>query len=149
MGVRNISLRPEQQIAVPFCVKCKKAPCLSRDADDLIAAAGRLADGHKPDVLLAEPVGSCTDLVATVINPLKKLYADRFSVAPYVALLDPERAYHALSGNATGGFSAKVTYIYKMQQNEADVVAILEGKLTQSRYNSDLASRKVLSNQAS
>ncbi|MHC4093890.1 MAG: GTP-binding protein, partial [Planctomycetota bacterium] len=34
------------------------------------------------------------------------------------------RAYQALSGSGPSGFSAKVTYIYKMQQNEADVVAI-------------------------
>ncbi len=98
--------------------------CFCCKFDELVAAAGRLADGHKPDVLLAEPVGSCTDLVATVINPLRKLYADRFSVAPYVVLLDPERAQAALSPGGPGGFSAKVTYIFKMQQNEADVVAI-------------------------
>ncbi|MCH8804897.1 MAG: cobalamin biosynthesis protein P47K [Planctomycetes bacterium] len=98
--------------------------CFCCKFDELVAAAGRLADGHEPDVLLAEPVGSCTDLVATVINPLKRLYADRFCVAPYVALLDPERAYSALTGTGRAGFSAKVTYIYKMQQNEADVVAI-------------------------
>lgn len=96
--------------------------CFCCKFDELVAAAGRLADGHRPDVLLAEPVGSCTDLVATVINPLKKLYADRFSVAPYVALLDPARAKQALGGG--GGFSAKVTYLFKMQQNEASVVAI-------------------------
>lgn len=96
--------------------------CFCCKFDELIAAAGRLADGHKLDVLLAEPVGSCTDLVATVINPLKKLYTDRFSVAPNVALLDPHRAKQALGG--AGGFSTKVTYLFKMQQNEADVVAV-------------------------
>ncbi|MCH7813983.1 MAG: cobalamin biosynthesis protein P47K [Planctomycetes bacterium] len=98
--------------------------CFCCKFDDLIAAAGRLEDGSHPDVLLAEPVGSCTDLVNTVIAPLKRLYANRFRVAPYVALLDPDRAWQALSDRGPGGFSAKVTYIYKMQQNEADVVAI-------------------------
>jgi hypothetical protein len=121
--------------------------------DELIAAAGRLVDGQKPDVLLAnssrvgtahhflgdvqsgdwwamptlllaEPVGSCTDLVATVIRPLKRLYGDRFSVGPYVALLDPERALQAFGGTGPAAFSAKVTYLFKMQQHEADVVAV-------------------------
>ena len=98
--------------------------CFCCKFNELVEAAGRLADGHQPDVLLAEPVGSCTDLVATVIKPLKKLYPDRFSIAPYVALLDPARAYKSLTGTGRAGFSAKVTYIYKMQQHEADVVAI-------------------------
>ncbi len=98
--------------------------CFCCRFDDLIAAAGRLADGHKPDVLLAEPVGSCTDLVSTVIRPLQRLYADRFVVAPYVTLLDPDRAYQALAGSGPMAFSAKVTYLFKMQQHEADVVAV-------------------------
>ncbi len=98
--------------------------CFCCKFDDLIAAAGRLRDGQRPDVILAEPVGSCTDIVATVINPLRRLYADRFHVAPYVALLDPQRALQALGGEGRSAFSAKVTYIYKMQQHEADIVAI-------------------------
>jgi G3E family GTPase len=98
--------------------------CFCCRFDELIAAAGRLADGQKPDVLLAEPVGSCTDLVSTVIRPLQKLHADRFVVAPYITLLDPERAHQALTGAGPAGFSAKVTYLFKMQQHEADVVAI-------------------------
>jgi G3E family GTPase len=98
--------------------------CFACRFDELIEAAGRLRDGHKPDVLLAEPAGSCTDLVSRVIKPLKELYADRFTVAPYVALLDPQRAFKALTGKGPGGLSTKVLYLYKMQQNEADVVAI-------------------------
>ncbi len=98
--------------------------CFACRFDELIAAAGRLQDGHHPDVLLAEPAGSCTDLVSRVIEPLRTIYTDRFAVAPYVTLLDPDRAYQALTGTGRAGFSAKVTYLYKMQQNEADIVAI-------------------------
>src|SRR5262245_18300455 len=45
--------------------------------DDLIGAAGSLLDEFSPEVLLGEPVGSCTDLSATVLQPLKQLRADR------------------------------------------------------------------------
>lgn len=93
--------------------------CFCCRFDELLAAADRL---RAPDVLLAEPTGSCTDLVATVIRPLEELYGDRFEVAPYVTLLDPERAYDALSGRS--GFSGKVTYVFKMQQHEAAAVVI-------------------------
>ena len=98
--------------------------CFCCHFEKLLEASGRLADGLHPDVILAEPVGSCTDLVNAVITPLRKLYTDRFSVAPYAVLLDPERALDALTGQGVQGFSSKVTYIYKMQQNEADIIAV-------------------------
>lgn len=100
------------------------AGCFCCHFEHLLEASGRLADGLDPDIILAEPVGSCTDLVNAVITPLKTLYGNRFDVAPYAAVLDPERAIEALGGEGPKGFSNKVTYIYKMQQNEADIVAV-------------------------
>jgi len=98
--------------------------CFCCHFEKLLEASGRLADGLHPDVILAEPVGSCTDLVNAVITPLRKLYTDRFEVAPYAVVLDPERALDALTGRGPQGFSSKVTYIYKMQQSEADIIAV-------------------------
>ena len=98
--------------------------CFSCRFDELIAAAGRLQDGARPDVLLAEPAGSCTDLVAGVFEPLRQLYRERFVLGPYAALLDPRRAREALTASGPGGFSKRVTYLYRMQQNEAELIAI-------------------------
>lgn len=98
--------------------------CFCCRFDEMIEAAGRF---EAPDVLLAEPVGSCTDIVATVIRPLENAFAERFTVAPYVALLDPHRAREALGGR--GGFGAKVTYLFKMQQHEADAVVVNKADL--------------------
>ncbi len=98
--------------------------CFCCHFEKLLEASGRLADGTEPDIILAEPVGSCTDLVNAVITPLKSLYTDRFVVAPYTVLLDPFRAQDALSATGPTGFSKKITYLYKMQQNEADIIAV-------------------------
>lgn len=98
--------------------------CFCCHFEKLLEASGRLADRLAPDVILAEPVGSCTDLVNAVITPLRKLYTDRLEVAPYAVVLDPERALDALTGRGPQGFSSKVTYIYKMQQNEADIIVV-------------------------
>ena len=38
------------------------------------------AAAERPDVFLAEPVGSCTDLVATVAYPLRRMYGEQFSI---------------------------------------------------------------------
>ena len=45
--------------------------CFCCRFNSLVAAAERLTDEAKPDVFLAEPVGSCTDLRATVQYPLQ------------------------------------------------------------------------------
>jgi CobW/HypB/UreG family nucleotide-binding protein len=64
--------------------------CFCCRFSDMIDAAERLR-AHAPDVIFAEAVGSCTDISATVLQPLKRLYPDRFRVAPYSVLVDPGR----------------------------------------------------------
>src|ERR1700709_347956 len=44
--------------------------CFSCRFNSLVDAAGKLTDATRPDVFIAEPVGSCTDLVATGTYPL-------------------------------------------------------------------------------
>src|SRR5262249_36099443 len=56
--------------------------CFCCKFDDLIGAMDRLMSEGHPDLLLGEPVGSCTDLSATVMQPLKALHEDRYRLAP-------------------------------------------------------------------
>jgi hypothetical protein len=79
---------------------------------------------RRPDVLLAEPVGSCTDLVATVVQPLKRLYEADFSIAPYAVILKPSHGTRILRGERGAGFSPKAAYILKKQLEEADAILI-------------------------
>lgn len=46
---------------------------------------------RRPDYILAEPVGSCTDLVATVLHPLSLFHADLVMLAGYYVLVDAPR----------------------------------------------------------
>jgi Ni2+-binding GTPase involved in maturation of urease and hydrogenase len=103
--------------------------CFCCRFQSLVQAAASLNDQTKPDVFIAEPVGSCTDLVATVSYPLRRIYGDRFSVAPYSVLVDPLRARRVLGLDAGAGFSAKVTYIYRKQLEEADLILINKSDL--------------------
>src|ERR671936_564500 len=66
---------------------------------------GLLQEQQRPDVILAEPVGSCTDLVATVVQPLRHLYGDRFEVGPYPVLFKPSHGLRILRNEAGGGVS--------------------------------------------
>jgi Ni2+-binding GTPase involved in maturation of urease and hydrogenase len=98
--------------------------CFCCHFNDLIAKADRLREAETPDVILAEPVGSCTDLVATVVQPLKDLYRERFTVAPYAVLCKPSHGLRILRGEDGGGFSPKAAYIFRKQLEEADAILI-------------------------
>lgn len=98
--------------------------CFCCHFNDLIDKVGQFDDTQRPDVILAEPVGSCTDLVATVIQPLKQLYGARFHIAPYGVLLKPSHGLRILRGEAGAGFSPKAAYIFKKQLEEADAILI-------------------------
>ena len=89
----------------------------------LVEAAESLVRETAPDVLIAEPVGSCTDLVATVTLPLEQIYGDRFTVAPMSVVVDPLRAERVL-GLATAKLSEHVGYIYRKQLEEAEIIVI-------------------------
>lgn len=108
--------------------------CFCCKFHDLVATAQRLAEAQQPDVILAEPVGSCTDLVATVIEPLRQLYGQAFEVGPLAVLLKPEHGEKILSGRADAGFSPKAAYIFLKQLEEADVVVVNKAdKLSQDQ----------------
>jgi Ni2+-binding GTPase involved in maturation of urease and hydrogenase len=107
--------------------------CFCCRYDEFIARAGELVDEHRPDVIIAEPVGSCVDLVATIINPIERLCARRFVLAPYTVLLDPIRACRVLGREEPVGLSERVTYIFRMQQQEAAAIAISKIDLLGSR----------------
>jgi Ni2+-binding GTPase involved in maturation of urease and hydrogenase len=98
--------------------------CFCCNFTDLLAKAGRLEERDRPEVILAEPVGSCTDLVATVVQPLKDLYREHFTVAPYAVLCKPSHGLRILGGAGDGGFSPKAAYIFRKQLEEADAIVI-------------------------
>jgi len=96
--------------------------CFCCNFEDLIRAAHRI-DTHGVDVLLAEPVGSCTDLVATVATPLRRMHDESFAVTPLTAVLDPDRA-RAYLDDGTAALPEEVRYIFRKQVEEADLVAL-------------------------
>ena len=107
-----------------FSVEEITGGCFCCRFHSLLEAAENLARETAPDVFLAEPVGSCTDLVATVSYPLRRIYGDRFSVAPLSVLVDPMRAARILGLEKGRSFSEKVVYVYLKQLEEADVIVI-------------------------
>lgn len=107
-----------------FSVEEVPGACFCCKFHDLLGRVGALEASQRPDVVLAEPVGSCTDLVATVVQPLKDLYGERFQVAPYAVLFKPSHGLRILRNESGGGFSPKAAYIFRKQLEEADAIAV-------------------------
>jgi G3E family GTPase len=98
--------------------------CFCCRFNSLMEASQRLTESSKPDVFVAEPVGSCTDLVATVTYPLRRLYGANFTIAPLSVMVDPIRARRVFNLETGGNFSDKVRYIYRKQLEEADIIVL-------------------------
>jgi G3E family GTPase len=111
-------------LAQGFPVEEIPGGCFCCRFNSLVDAARRLTAASRPDVFVAEPVGSCTDLVATVTYPLRRLYGEGFCIAPLSVLVDPIRAMRVLGLETGGKFSDKVIYIYRKQLEEADLVVL-------------------------
>ena len=98
--------------------------CFCCRFNSLVDAARKLTTASRPDAFVAEPVGSCTDLVATVSYPLRRIYGNEFRLAPLSVLVDPTRAEQVLGLREGRKFSEKVLYIWRKQVEEADLIVI-------------------------
>ena len=112
--------------------------CFCCRFNSLIDAATTLTEANRPDVFLAEPVGSCTDLVATVSLPLQKIYGDDYRVAPLSVLVDPVRAGQILGLAEGRKFSENVLYIYRKQLEEAEFIVVNKLDLLDETKRSEL-----------
>lgn len=117
--------------------------CFCCRFNSLMEAADKLASEARPDIFIAEPVGSCTDLVATVTYPLRRMYGEQFQISPLSVLVDPFRAQRVLGLSEGGNFSPKVRYIYRKQLEEADIIVIGKSDLLKPDQTESLRSALV------
>lgn len=97
--------------------------CFCCNFDGLTDAIDEFEVRRRPDVILAEPVGSCTDLIATIAIPMMQRMGEKFVHSPYAVILKPSHGKKILSGKA-GGFSEKAEYIFRKQLEEAQLILI-------------------------
>lgn len=91
--------------------------CFCCRFSDLMSAADALAV-HRPEVIFAEPVGSCTDLSATIVQVLRRDFGGRFRLAPLTVVVDPAQARAALAADA----DPDVAFLFRNQIAEADLI---------------------------
>jgi G3E family GTPase len=97
--------------------------CFCCRFSDLITEIEALRS-FSPDVIFTEPVGSCTDISATVLGPLKAEF-DSYRVSPFTVLVDPMRAAALLKKDA----DPDLAFLFEKQLQEADVVCMSKADL--------------------
>lgn len=85
-----------------------------------------LAEHFHPEIIFAESVGSCADLVATITRPLAKFHPGIPVVLSVFA--DASLLWSLMNGNSCF-LDDSVQYIYKKQLEEADIIVVNKSDL--------------------
>ncbi|MEO7046335.1 MAG: GTP-binding protein [Ferruginibacter sp.] len=92
--------------------------CNYNDLDDSIQS---LININQPDIIFAESVGSCTDIVATVMKPLLQYRPEtKITISTFADI----RLLKIILKNDIGIFDKSVRYIYLKQLEEAEVIVV-------------------------
>src|SRR5665647_1693341 len=103
--------------------------CFCCNLNGLISALKQVRDEANADVIIAEPVGSCTDLSATIIQPLRENMGRELLVSPLSAMANPERLSDIMNGG-TAGLHSSAAYIFRKQLEESDIIPVSYTHLT-------------------
>ncbi len=108
-----------------------KGSCFCCNFQGLLDAMSKLRKEADADVLIAEPVGSCTDLSATIVQPLKARFRSELAISPLSVMADPVRLSDILD-SGTSGLHPSAAYIFRKQIEEADIAVISKTDLLTS-----------------
>lgn len=98
---------------------CCNYPMLEENIQTLITH-------FSPEIIFAESVGSCADLVATIARPLAKFHPDLPVVLSVFA--DASLLWSLMNGDSCF-LDESVQYIYKKQLEEADIIVVNKSDL--------------------
>jgi len=105
--------------------------CFCCNFNGLIDALKQVREEANADVIIAEPVGSCTDLSATIMQPIKENKKGELVLSPLTVMADPLRLTDILNGGLAGLHSS-ATYIFRKQLEESDIILISKADLLSS-----------------
>ena len=111
--LKDLGVPVEEVVKGCFCCKFDE---LMEHVETILA--------HDPDLLMGEPVGSCTDFVAAVANPIKIQYRDAFRFAPFSIMVDPDRVGSLILNEIQTDFPQDVAYLFGKQLEEADTIVL-------------------------
>ncbi len=98
--------------------------CFCCKFPDFMASSEEILKKTNPDIILAEPVGSCTDIPATLHMPIRKFYRNTFKIAPHIVLVDAQKILKMSSEMDLASPATSTGYLVSHQIQEAEILAI-------------------------
>ena len=102
--------------------------CFCTNFDKFVSSARTLVSVGKPDVIIAEPIGTSTNIMSSVVAPMRSLHPDEFSIAPFTVVVDCVRALDILSEKEKKDIDT-VDIIPAHQIREAEVIVLTKTDL--------------------
>lgn len=112
--------------------------CFCCNYDDLDDRLDQLEQAVRPDVIFAESVGSCADIVATVVKPLLSLRRRSATTTSFSVFVDSRLLRMRLLGQELP-FNEDVIYIFDKQIEEAGLLVINKADLLPAGQDRELA----------
>ena len=111
--------------------------CFCTNFDKFVSSARTLVNSGKPDVIIAEPIGTSTNIMSSVVAPMRSLHPDEFSVAPFTVVVDCVRALDILSVKKEKDIDT-VDIIPAHHMKEAEVIVLTKTDLVSKETISDV-----------
>ena len=102
--------------------------CFCCNYVDLSAKLNQLTNSAQPDVIFAESVGSCADIVATVVKPFLELGAANHKLDTFTVFTDARLLRRRLL-NQPMPFGDDIVYIFDKQIEEANLLILNKADL--------------------
>ncbi|MDH7508627.1 MAG: GTP-binding protein [Methanomassiliicoccales archaeon] len=118
----NVLVDTEFMRSGGFDVEEIRGGCFCVNFEEFVRDAQRLAFTKRPDLIIAESIGTATNLLAAVISPLKELYPQDFEIAPLFVVVDCQATYESL--NRKEDSSTLASLIPVQQIKEAEIIVL-------------------------
>jgi G3E family GTPase len=106
-----------------FDVREVMGGCFCSNLPEFIKNARSLVQMGRPDVIMAEPIGTSTNILASVLVPLRSMYPNEFDVAPLMVVVDGTRVRELLAAKADPGLGQS-KLIPAQQAHDAEIVLV-------------------------
>ncbi len=108
-----------QGFAIP--VREVKKGCFCCNYNSLLENIHYFSEQIDPEIIFAESVGSCTDLVATIAKPLAEMHP---KLSVNISVFVDTYLLHSIITGTSSFIDDSVRYIFKKQMEEADILIL-------------------------
>lgn len=98
--------------------------CFCCNFQIFIKHAQKILEELRPDVILAEPVGSCSGLMPTLYRPIQEFYSGEFELAPLIIMVDASRLLKLHQEINLLDAGDPIAYLIASQIKEGEIMCI-------------------------